>query len=53
MISMSNRPTRGENDAEREMQIKEIIARLDRLEAEAARLRAIAERLKATESTKT
>jgi hypothetical protein len=42
-----DRPTQTANDAEREAQIDEIITRLERLEIEAARLRQLAERLKA------
>lgn len=41
-----DRPTQTANDAEREAQIDEIIKRLERLEAEAARLRQLAARLK-------
>jgi hypothetical protein len=43
-VSKSNQSA---NDAEREAQIDEIIARLERLEVEAARLRQLAARLKA------
>lgn len=42
----SDRPASTDNDAEREVQIDEIIERIDRLEAEAARLRRLAEGLK-------
>ena len=45
-----NRPPSAANDDERERQIDEIIARLERLEVEAARLRQLAARLKAARS---
>jgi hypothetical protein len=45
-VVSDDRPTRKANDAEREAQIDEIIARLERLEIEAARLRQLAARLK-------
>ena len=46
-----DRPTKTANDAEREAQIDEIIARLERLEVEAARLRQLAARLRQARKT--